>query len=211
MSNLHRFRGAAVNTRARSSLIASLLAVAAVVALAGGVLAKGPDAAGSVTLAQPIPRDAAPGSTISVTFTATVDTATGPSPVYGSPMFVRLIAPDGTTSEGDGQEQVQGSGTYTADVIVPAGGINSAEFGLRGFSQNTLGNSVREDELFEVHGWLFTTTGVVAGSPAAGGSSGAVGIDGRMAILVGLVAIAAIGFVIGLRRGMRRRRLVTTA
>jgi len=38
-----------------------------------------------------------------------------------------------------------------------------------------------------------------------------VGIDGRMAILVGLVAIAAIGFVIGLRRGMRRRRLVTTA
>ena len=200
-----------MNTRARSSLVASLLAVAAVLAMTGAVLAKGPDAAGSVTLAQPIPRDAAPGSTISVTFTATVDTATGPSPVYGSPMFVRLIAPDGTTSEGDGTEQVQGSGTYTADVVVPAGGINSAEFGLRGFSQDSLGNSVRADEFFEVNGWLFTTTGVAAGSAAVGGSSGAVGIDGRMAILVGLVAIAAIGFVIGLRRGMRRRRLVTTA
>ena len=204
-----------MNTRARSrarfSLIASLLAVAAVVALAGTVLAKGPDAAGSVTLAQPIPRDAAPGSTISVTFTATVDTATGPSPVYGSPMFVRLIAPDGTTSEGDGIEEVQGSGTYTADVVVPAGGIDSAQFGMRGFSQNSLGNSVRADEFFEVNGWLFTTTGVVAGSPAAGASSGVAGIDGRLAILVGLVAITAVGFVIGLRRGMRRRRLVTSA
>ena len=200
-----------MNARARSSLIASFLAVAAVVTLAGGVLAKGPDAAGSVRLAQPIPRDAAPGSTISVTFSATVDTGTGSFSVYGSPMFVRLIAPDGTTSEGDGTEQVQGSGMYTADVVVPAGGINSAEFGLRGFSQDSLGNSVRADEFFEVNGWLFTTTGVAAGSGAASGSSGAVGIDGRMAILVGLVAIAAIGFVIGLRRGMRRRRLVTTA
>ncbi len=211
MSNAHRARGAAVNTTARSSIIGSLLAVAAVVVMAGGVLAKGEDAAGSVTLAQPIPRDAAPGSTISVTFIATVDTATGPSPVYGSPMFVRLIAPDGTTSEGDGIEQTPGSGTYIADVVVPAGGINSAEFGMRGFSQNTLGNSVRADELFEVHGWLFTTTGVVAGSAAAGSSSGVAGIDGRLAILVGLVAIAAFGFVIGLRRGMRRRRLVTSA
>ena len=200
-----------MSTRARSSLIASLLAVAAVVALTGAALAKGVGMGGYVTLAQPIPRDAAPGSTISVTFTATVVTATGPSPVYGSPMFVRLIAPDGMTSEGDGREQVQGSGTYTADVVVPAGGINSAEFGLRGFSQDSLGNSVRADEYFEVHGWLFTTTGVAAGTAAAGGSSGAVGIDGRMAILVGLVAIAAIGFVIGLRRGMRRRRIVTTA
>lgn len=200
-----------MNNPARSLLFANLLAVAAVVVMAGGVLAKGEDAAGSVTLAQPIPRDAAPGSTISVTFTATVDTATGPSPVYGSPMFVRLIAPDGTTTEGDGREQIQGSGTYTADVVVPAGGINSAEFGMRGFSQNTLGNSVRADELFEVHGWLFTTTGVVAGSAAVGGSSGVAGIDGRLAILVGLVAIAAVGFVIGLRRGLRRRRLITTA
>ena len=200
-----------MNTRARSSLVASLLAVAAVLAMTGAVLAKGPDAAGSVTLAQPIPRDAAPGSTISVTFTATVDTGTGSFPVYGSPMFVRLIAPDGTMSEADGGEQVPGSGTYTADVVVPAGGINSAEFGLRGFSQNSLGNSVRADEFFEVNGWLFTTTGVAAGSAAVGGSSGAVGIDGRIAILVGLVAIAAVGFAIGLRRGMRRRRLVTTA
>src|SRR5206468_3543525 len=98
MSNSHRFRGAAVNTRARSPLIASLLAVAAVVALTGAVLAKGVGMGGYVTLAQPIPRDAAPGSTISVTFTAMVDTGTGPSPVYGSPMFVRLIAPDGTTN-----------------------------------------------------------------------------------------------------------------
>ena len=200
-----------MNNPARSLLFANLLAVAAVVVMAGGVLAKGEDVAGSVILAQPIPRDAAPGATISVTFTATVDTATGPSPVYGSPMFVRLIAPDGTTTEGSGTEKAQGSGTYTAKVVVPAGGIESAEFGMRGESIDSNGNSARSDELFEVNGWLFTTTGVAAGSAAAGSSSGVAGIDGRLSILVGLVAIAAVGFVIGLRRGMRRRRLVTSA
>ena len=209
-----------MKTRARSTLIAVVVAAAAVVAMTGGVLAKGADS-GAVTLAQPIPRDATPGTTISVTFTATVDTAAGSSPVYGSPMFVRLIAPDGTTSEGDGREQTQGSGTYTAIVVVPAGGIKWAEFGMRGFSTDAAGNSVRADELFEPQGWLFTTTGVVAGAGTAGGagaagatgtgSSGAAGIDGRLAILAGLIAIAAVGLAVGRRRGLRRRRLVPTA
>jgi hypothetical protein len=208
-----------VKTRVRSSLIAVGVAVAAVVAMAGGALAKGADS-GAVTLAQPIPRDATPGTTISVTFTATVDTAAGPSPVYGSPMFVRLISPDGTSSEADGREQTQGSGTYTATVLVPAGGIKWAEFGMRGFSTDAAGNSVRADEFFEPHGWLFTTTAVVAGpagvagADAAGGASGASGapaIDGRLAILVGLVAIAAVGLAIGRRRELRRRRLAPSA
>jgi len=104
-----------------------------------------------------------------------------------------------------------GSGAYTADVVVPVGGIKWAEFGMRGTSQDANGKSVREDELFEIHGWLFTTTGVAAGSAAAGGSSGAAGIDPRVAILFGLVAIAVIGLAIGLRRGRRRRSLVPTA
>lgn len=206
-----------MKTPARSTLIAGLLGVIAVVAMAGAVLAKG-DSSGSVTLAQPIPRDAQPGSTISITFTATIDTGTGPSPVYGSPMFVRLIAPDGTTTEGRGTEQTQGSGTYTAKVVVPAGGIESAEFGMSGTSVDTSGNSAPADELFEVHGWLFTTTGVVAGSAtAAAGSSGSAdasglaGIDARLVILVGLAAIAAVVLGIGRRRELRRRRLVPTA
>ena len=46
-----------MNNPARSLLFANLLAVAAVVVMAGGVLAKGEDVAGSVILAQPIPRD----------------------------------------------------------------------------------------------------------------------------------------------------------
>jgi hypothetical protein len=204
-----------VNTRARSTLSACLFAVFSVVAMSGAVLAKGVDGGGSVTLSQPIPRDATPGSTLSVTFTATIDTGTGPSPVYGSPMFVRLIAPDGTSTEGWGVEQTQGSGTYTATVVVPAGGIESAEFGMNGTSVDASGNSAPANELFEVHGWLFTTTALVAGSAAAGSAgrtdaSGLAAIDARLAILVGLVAIAAVGLGIGRRRDLRRRRVVTT-
>jgi hypothetical protein len=189
-------------------LIASLAAVVALALLASAVLGK---EGAAVSLAQPIPRDAPAGSTLEVTFTVTIDTDTGRSPVYGSPVFVRLIAPDGKTTEGSGTENAQGSGTYTAKVVVPAGGIKSAEFGMRGESIDANGVSARSDELFEVHGWLFTTTGVVAGSAAPGGSLGFAEIDGRLAILLGLVAIVAVGFVIGLRRGMRRRRLVTSA
>jgi hypothetical protein len=81
--------------RTRLPLLASLVAIAAVGVMAGTVLAK---EGAAVSLAQPIPRDAEPGTTISVTFTVTVETATGSSPVYGSPVFVRLIAPDGTST-----------------------------------------------------------------------------------------------------------------
>ena len=193
--------------RTRSPLTACLVAVVAVVAMAGVALAK---EGAAVTLAAPIPRDAEPGSTISVTFTVAIETATGSSPVYGSPVFVRLIAPDGTTTEGAGTEQTAGSGTYSASVVVPAGGINSAEFGMAGSTTDANGNTARSDELFEVHGWLFTTTGVAAGtaSPTAG-SSAAGGFDARLAVLAAVVAIA-IGSL-GLGLGRRRRHLVPTA
>lgn len=191
--------------RTRSALIATLVAAAAVLTMTGAVLAK---EGATVSLAQPIPRDAQPGSTLSVTFTVTILTDTGPSPVYGSPVFVRLIAPDGSTTEGFGTENRSGSGTYTADVVVPAGGITSAEFGMRGSSTDASGKSVRADELFEVTGWVFTTTGVAAGATsAAGGSSGTGGLDLRLAALLGIAAIAAGGMAIGLRR----RRPLTTA
>jgi hypothetical protein len=195
-----------MRARTRSPLVACLVAISAVLLLAGAAFAK---EGAAVTLAAPIPRDAEPGSTISVTFSVAIVTATGSSPVYGSPVFVRLIAADGTTTEGFGTERAQGSGTYTAEVVVPAGGIKSAEFGLRGSSIDATGKAVRSDELFEVHGWLFTTTGVAAGSDAATGSSSSAvgGIDSRLVVVIGLAAIAAAG--LGLER--RRRRLVTTA
>jgi hypothetical protein len=190
--------------RSPTTLIAGLIAVVSVLALAGTVLAK---EGAAVTLAQPIPRDAEPGSTLTVTFTVTIDTGTGPSPVYGSPVFVRLIAPYGTTSEGSGTEKTQGSGTYTADVVVPAGGIKSAEFGLRGTSTDASGKSVRSDELFEVHGWLFTTKGTAAGTATpAGSTSAAETLDLRLPVVVGLIAIVAAGLGVGLRR----RRPLTT-
>jgi len=193
----------------RSTLIASLAAVVAVSLLAGAALAK---EGAAVTLAQPISRDAPPGSTLEVTFTVTIDTDTGPSPVYGSPVFVRLIAPDGTATEGFGTEKAQASGTYTAEVVVPAGGIKSAEFGMRGESIDANGNAARSDELFEVHGWLFTTTGVAAEGAVAAGSSSSGGVDARLAVLVGLVAlVVAVGLGIGRRRGGRRRRVVANA
>src|SRR5215211_3068660 len=93
---------------------AIVLAVGALLALVGGTgtaLAKGQEGM-AVALTEPIPRDAQPGTTLTVEFTATIETETGPSPVIGSPIFVRLIAPDGTTSEGFGTELRGKPGVY---------------------------------------------------------------------------------------------------
>jgi hypothetical protein len=182
---------------------AIVLAGGALLALfsgAGTALAKGQEGM-AVALTQPIPRDAPPGTTLTVEFAATVATETRPSPVIGSPVFVRLIAPDGTTSEGFGTELRGKPGVYQADVVVPAGGIKSAEFGLRGTAYID-GKASRSDEMFEIHGWLFTTTGVAAGS----GSSTANALPADLPVMIAIVLgagllAAAIVVTVRSRRG----------
>jgi hypothetical protein len=86
---------------------------------------------------------------------------------------------------------------YQADVVVPAGGINSAEFGLRG-STYVEGKASRADEMFEIHGWLFTTTGVPAASGSSTASALAIDLPVVVGALVGAGLLAA-AIVVGLR------------
>jgi hypothetical protein len=120
-------------------------------------------------------------------------------------MVLKLIGPDGTTTEALGAER----GTYTAQIKVPASGIESAVFGIRGASTMADGTTAIEDLPFDVDGLLFTTTAHPA--PAARGGSPAAATppaaDLRPAAAAGLVAVAAgalaAAFIVGRRRSLR--------
>jgi hypothetical protein len=188
------------------ALSAATIAVAAVLLAAPFALAK---EGGLVTLAAPIPRDAEPGSSLTVTFSVTVPDENGHMvPFSGSPMVLKLVGPDGTTTEAMGAERGT-PGTYTALIEVPASGISSAIFGIRGTSTTSDGTTSIDDLAFDVDGLLFTTTTHLAAAPAAPDAAPAPPpADYRLAIL-GLVAIVvtAIGLatlVIAGRRGSLR-------
>ena len=188
-----------------SATVAALvvLAVAAPLALAKG------ESGGLVRLAAPIPRDAEPGSSLTVTFTVTVPDENGqPRAVTGSPMVLKLTGPDGTTTEGKGLERGT-PGTYVATVRVPSSGIQTATFGMRGTGSMADGTSSILDMPFDVDGLLFTTTAhpAPAAAPAAPASSPAASPDLRAPLLAGIaMVLGAIGLTllfVGRRRTLR--------
>src|SRR4051812_27848327 len=149
------------------AMSAATIAVVVVLVAAPFALAK---EGGLVTLATPIPRDAEPGSTLTVTFSVTVPDENGHMvPFSGSPMVLKLVGPDGTTTEAMGAEHGT-PGTYTALVEVPASGVTSAIFGIRGTGTASDGTTSIADLAFDVDGLLFTTTAHPA--PAANASTG---------------------------------------
>jgi len=159
---------------------------------------------GLVTLATPIPRDAEPGSSLTVTFTVTIPHESGHMvAVTGSPMVLKLVGPDGTTTEALGAEHGT-PGTYTATIRVPSSGISKAVFGIRGTGVAANGTTSIEDLAFDVNGLLFTTTPHLARSTASSTSgTTAVGPDfaTTAAVAVTLVIVAASLIVlIGRRR-----------
>lgn len=82
-----------------------------------------------------IPRDAEPGSTIKVGWSVFSVYDGSELPLYGSPVFIRLISPDRrSVSEVMGSESPGGSGHYTASIVVPTGGIGEVIVGLLGES-----------------------------------------------------------------------------
>ena len=167
---------------------------------------------GLVTLAAPIPRDAEPGSSLTVTFSVTVPDENGHMvPVTGSPMVLKLIGPDGTTTEGMGAERGT-PGTYTAFIKVPASGIQSATFGIRGTGTAADGTTSIEDLAFDVDGLLFTTTAhpapaAEAGTSGAASAASSSGVDLWPAAGGALAALAvlalALAIVLGRRRALR--------
>ena len=189
----------------RTLVLGTIAALLAAFSLVGVAFAK---EGGIVTLTAPIPRDAEPGSTLTVEFKAMFPGSNGMTPVQGSPMVLKLIGPDGATTEAMGAEHGT-PGTYVAVIKVPASGIKSAEFGLRGTGTLPDGTTRIEDIGFDVDGLLFTTTArpaapADAGAAAASSSAGAA--DVRPAIVAGLAAVAAVGVglaLIGRRRSLR--------
>jgi hypothetical protein len=166
---------------------------------------------GLVRLAAPIPRDAEPGSSITVTFSVTVPDENGRMvPVTGSPMVLKLIGPDGTTTEALGAERGT-PGTYTAAIRVPASGIASATFGIRGTGVAADGTTSIQDLAFDVDGLLFTTTAnpAPAADAGTGGSapttSAAPNHGLAIAGALALTAVVGVGtaLVLGRRRSLR--------
>jgi hypothetical protein len=115
----------------RSRTLSLLLAL-----VGAGPLAVTPTLAkdgGEAQLDTPIPRDAEPGTTIDVGWSVFTVSGVERQALYGSPVYIRVVARDRTTStEAMGAESPSGSGHYEASIEVPAGGIGEVVVGLVG-------------------------------------------------------------------------------
>ena len=95
--------------------VAALLALSALPALAKeGAIAQ---------LDAPVVMDTPPGTTIDIGWSVfAVDPAGGTQPIFGSPIYVRIVPRGGGEAvEVDGIERPAGSGHYVASVTVPEG------------------------------------------------------------------------------------------
>jgi hypothetical protein len=80
-----------------------------------------------------VPLDSAPGETFRIAWTLQLPDG---QPFSALPVFVRLHGPDGASTTAIANEEGgYGSGEYVARAIVPAGGIERIQIGLRGSSE----------------------------------------------------------------------------
>ena len=126
---------------------ASLIGAMLLASFAGTAAAKGNAMA---ALDAPIPPDADPGSELEVGWRAWTPDGGAEWPFAGSPVFIRLVSTDGTsTTEVLGRENPRGSGHYLATISVPPGGVGRVEIGLLGESCVD-GSCTRSDMMFEL-------------------------------------------------------------
>lgn len=90
-------------------------------------------------------------------------------PFYGTPVVIRLVARDGTTTEAAGVETSSGSGHYTASIVVPTGGIDEVIVSMIGTSCNDDDVCVRADYLLPP-----TDDPLVTGTPGGVAPAGGV-------------------------------------
>src|SRR4051812_8392422 len=106
-----------MSTPSRLRSLAGLFAIGALLAVAASPVAAKEGAIAKLDTA--IHRDAEPGSTIQVGWSVFVVAADGEHPVYGSPVYVKLVGPDGSSTRESGTETPAGSGHYVASIVVP--------------------------------------------------------------------------------------------
>jgi hypothetical protein len=153
----------------------------------------------------PVPRDAEPGTTIDVGWSVSTVSGVERQPMYGSPIYIRLVSRDRTTStEVMGTESPSGSGHYEASIEVPAGGIGEVVVGLVGEACDATGCR-RSDMPIEIIG----PTLLFADTPAAAPSSVApMGTQLLPLVAIGtaLAVAGALGaLVVGRRRTTAQR------
>jgi hypothetical protein len=151
-----------------------------------------------------IPRDAEPGSTIDVGWSVFYNVDGKQEPVYGSPVFIRLVSSDRTTStEVMGTETPAGSGHYAASIEVPGGGIGEIIVGMIGESCDANGCQ-RSDMIFPL-----------TDDPLVSGAAPAVAPVSTTPMGAELLPIVAIGLAVGIAGALaalllgRRRTLET--
>ena len=188
----------------RSTILGSLLALLGALALAAApALAK---EGAEAKLDTAIPRDAEPGSTIEVGWSVFSIFDDKEEPVVGSPVYIRLVAPDGTTStEVMGTELPSGSGHYVASIDVPAGGIGEVIVGMVGEACYQDGSCERSDVIFPL-----TDDPLVTGAaPTADAPAPATPIGAQLLPLVAIGAAFAVVGALGALLIGRRRTLGT--
>ena len=118
-----------MSARTPGRAAATLLGISALLALAASpVLAKN---GAEVKLDTVVHRDAQPGSTIQIGWSAAQIVNDARYPLHG-PLVVELVGPKGAATEATGTETPAGSGHYLASVVVPDGGIWSISVALKG-------------------------------------------------------------------------------
>lgn len=184
----------------RSRTLSPVIALVGIIALAAApALAK---EGAEAKLDTAIPRDAEPGSTIDVGWSVFSTFEDGrQEPIYGSPVYLRLVAPDGRAStEVSGTEKPSGSGHYTASVEVPAGGIGEVIVGMVGEACTSTGVCERSDIIFPL-----TDDPLVSGAApvAAQASTTPIGSQLIPIVVIGTAAAVA-GALAALILGRRR-------
>jgi hypothetical protein len=178
--------------------LATFLALAALASLsAAPALAK---EGAEARLDTAIPRDAEPGSTLEVGWSVFFLADGVEQPIFGSPVYVRLVSPDGSaSSDVAGVETPPGSGHYEASIVVPEGGIGEVIVAMVGEACHADGRCERADYVFPL-----TDDALISGTaPAAGiDPAAATGSDGVAGVGSALLPLVAIGIAIALAAGL---------
>jgi hypothetical protein len=111
----------------------------------------------------PIARDTPGGTELLVGMVVTVPDGGVDHPVEGTPVYLKLVGPDGSSSWQMGRQERTPPGHYTMRIVVPEGGVASIEVGIHGTTDLPI--TVMEGAL--VAGGITPTTAQVAPPPAA--------------------------------------------
>ena len=125
--------------------VATLLALGLAVSANGTVMAKGE--AAKLTLDDPLPVDALPGSEVEIAWTLGIMDGEGTTePFTASGIYIRLTPASGEPLEITPRQDR--TGHYVASVTVPPGGLGAVVIGLQGTACIANGECSRADEIF---------------------------------------------------------------